>query len=189
MKNISIAHIVNPVKVDPASDLFVAQPITFESMRIAKEKTDLRINVQLLAAFFPEDETINPAFLTPTRQLNRSILDFSKNKNQRKLPLLTDILERLYESSTADYLIYTNSDIAVLPFFYNVVTEIIEEGHDAFTINRRTIYSSRVEVKDLPLLYSEIGVPHPGTDCFIFKRSLYPRFCLGRINIGTYFLD
>ena len=34
---ISIAHIVNPVKVNKSSDLFIAQPIVFETMRTAAE--------------------------------------------------------------------------------------------------------------------------------------------------------
>jgi len=34
---LKIAHIVNPVKVDISSDLYFAQPITFETMRTARE--------------------------------------------------------------------------------------------------------------------------------------------------------
>jgi hypothetical protein len=32
-----IAHIINPVDVGVSSDLFIAQPITFETMRVARE--------------------------------------------------------------------------------------------------------------------------------------------------------
>ena len=33
----SIAHIIHPVMVKPPSDLIIAQPVTFETMRIARE--------------------------------------------------------------------------------------------------------------------------------------------------------
>jgi len=35
----SFAHAVNPVRVPQTSDLFVAQPITFETMRVANCRT------------------------------------------------------------------------------------------------------------------------------------------------------
>jgi len=35
---IKIAHMVNPVLVKASSDLHIAQPITFESMRIAQQQ-------------------------------------------------------------------------------------------------------------------------------------------------------
>ena len=34
---LKIAHIINPAKIKKTSDLYLAQPVTFETMRIAKE--------------------------------------------------------------------------------------------------------------------------------------------------------
>ena len=57
-----IAHIVNPVMVDESSDLFWAQPITFETMRKAKQYSEKLVNIELFAAQFPEDRTFIPDF-------------------------------------------------------------------------------------------------------------------------------
>ena len=40
------AHIINPVKVSAASELGIAQPITFESIRIAKEFAKNKVDVE-----------------------------------------------------------------------------------------------------------------------------------------------
>ena len=52
---ITIAHIINPVKVPITSDLYYAQPITFETMRIAKQYVEGKIEVHLFSANFLED--------------------------------------------------------------------------------------------------------------------------------------
>ena len=99
-----IAHIINPVKVPPGRDLFFAQPVTFETMRIAKE-TASNLDIHQYAAFFPEDEDIIPEFLTKTPPLDRSILDICRFPKKKKLPYIKDILDRLYYHSRADYFI------------------------------------------------------------------------------------
>lgn len=188
MADFSIAHIINPVKVGEASDLFVAQPITFESMQISKELAK-DVRVQLLTTQFEEDHEIIPDYFIKTRDLERSVLDISKFSRQRKLPLLKDILDKLYENSTADYLIYTNVDITVMPNFYSTVAAIIEKGHDAFMINRRRIPKIYTKPEELPLIWAEMGKSHPGFDCFVFHRDLYPKFELGNICIGVPFIE
>jgi len=37
---------------------------------------------------------------------------------RRKLALIKDIMDILYESGGADYMIYTNADIPLQPYFY-----------------------------------------------------------------------
>src|SRR4051794_565630 len=64
------AHVVNPVRVDPSSDLFVAQPITFESMRIARENAGPALDVELFAAFYPEDADHVPVGFRRLRTLD-----------------------------------------------------------------------------------------------------------------------
>ena len=56
-----LLHIVNPVKIGPQSDLFKAQPITFESMRRAAEYNK-EVQVELLSTQYPEDEEIIPEY-------------------------------------------------------------------------------------------------------------------------------
>ena len=182
---INIAHIINPVIVNNSSDLFIAQPITFETMRAAKEFAKNEVDVSLFSAQYAEDYPIIPDFFSKTVDLDRSILDMGSFNKQRKLPLIKDILDRLYAASDADYLIYTNVDIALQPHFYVAVKKIIEFGYDAFIINRRTISKKYTKIDQIPFMYAAVGDGHPGYDCFVFKRNLYDKFYLGNACIGA----
>ncbi|WP_417237261.1 hypothetical protein [Bizionia paragorgiae] len=181
-------HIINPVKVNKSSDLFKAQPITFETIRKAKEFAGDVLDVNVITAQYPEDIEIIPEYFQQTPNLNRSIIDFGTFKKKRKLPLLKDILQRAVDYDTkADYIVYTNVDIAVQPHFYLFIKQKIEEGHDAFIINRRTI-SDRYTLKTLAEAYSDYGESHPGYDCFVFKKEIYSNFNLENICIGAAFV-
>jgi hypothetical protein len=180
----SIAHIINPVKAKEGSELFIVQPIVFEAMRKAKDfATD--VDVKLFSAQYAEDDEIVSDYFQKTSNLENAI----ELNGKKKLPMIKDILQRLYESSTAEYFIYTNTDIIVLPQFYEAVAKIIEQGYDAFIINRRRIPKVYDSVNDLPFIYSDIGKSHPGFDCFVFKRQLLPKFLLGEICVGIPFVE
>lgn len=180
-----IAHIINPVIVGESSDLFVAQPITFETMKIAREFARGQVEVTLFSSQYPEDRPLVPDGFQLTPDLERSVLDFGTFQQKRKLPLIKDVLDRLYEASDAEYLIYTNVDIALMPYFYVVVDKIIENGYDAFVVNRRTISKQYSHVDQLYLMFSQVGEKHPGYDCFVFDRTLYYKFELGAACIGA----
>jgi hypothetical protein len=181
-----IAHIINPVKVSDKSDLFIAQPITFETMKNAKEFAKKNnVEVELFYTCYEEDLEIAPKGFKKTKLLEKSILDYGNFKTKRKLPLIKDILDRLYESSNADYFIYTNVDIALMPHFYNFIANVIKRGYDGFVINRRTISKNYSSIDEIPQMYSEIGEKHPGYDCFVFKRDVYPKYQLGTACIGA----
>ena len=182
---LSLAHIINPVITNSSSDLFIAQPITFETMKAAKEFAN-DIDVNLYAIQDRHEIPIRlPEGFIKTPDLKRSIIDIKTFKQKRKLPLIKDILDSLYESSQAEYMIYTNVDIALQPYFYKTVDKLIKQGYDAFVINRRTITGKYTTIKQIPFMYAEIGEPHKGYDCFVFKRKLYPKFKFGTICIGT----
>lgn len=182
---IRTAHIVNPVLVTDSSDLYVAQPITFESMRRAREYANGQVEVELLSAQYSEDTPVVPKDFLRTPDLLESVQDHGQFQRPRKLPLLRDILTRLYEATDAEYLIYTNVDIGLLPHFYTAVASLIDTGYDAFVINRRTIPARYTKPSQLPLMYAEVGEPHRGWDCFIFRRDAYPRYRLGTICLGA----
>lgn len=185
---IKIAHIINPVIVNESSDLHIAQPITLATMKTAQQQAEGKVDVTIYTAQYPEDRAIIPEGFIQTPDLDRSILDIAQFQNPRKLPLIKDILDRLYEAAPeADYLIYTNADIALQPHFYTEVAKIIEEGYDAFVINRRTIPDHYKDISEIPQMYAEKGEPHPGHDCFIFKRSLYEKSYLENHVIGVGF--
>ena len=187
---IKIAHITNPCIVPTTSDLFVAQPITFESIKKAKEYAEDSVNVKLLSAQFSQDRDIVPADFELTPDLERSVFDIAEFQNKRNLPLHRDILDRLYHySDEADYLIYTNVDIALKPEFYLEVSQLINTGLDAFVISRRTISQKYTHPTELENMYREEGKSHPGHDCFIFSRKLYPKFYLTDVCIGAAWFD
>lgn len=178
-------HILNPVYAPHLPDLMRAQPITFETMRRAKSFATPEPAVTHFAACYAEDQPILPPDFIQTPWLGRSVLDFGQFKVQRKLPLLNDILSQLYEAGTAEYMIYTNVDIALQPHFYVRVQELVDQGHDAFAINRRTISGHYQAVAEIPLMLLEEGRPHRGWDCFVFRRDYFPRMDLGHICLGA----
>jgi len=182
---LSLAHIINPVTVQPSSDLYLAQPITFQTMQEARNFSKNNLNIQLFSAHFPEDNLMSPKHFTQTPLLNRSVLDKGNFTHKRKLPLIKDILDRLYELSKADFFIYTNVDIALQPFFYTCIAQLIYKGFDSFVINRRTISKTNTNLDSIPLMQAENGTSHPGYDCFVFKRDFYPHFTLGNSCIGA----
>ena len=182
---IKLAHIINPVVVGETSDLFTAQPITFQTLMEARRYALPRVPVELCTAQFAEDRELAPPEFLRTPNLERSILDFGTFEQRRKLPLIQDILGRLYEATDADYLIYTNVDIGLQPYFYVAVASLIKQGYDAFTVNRRVISDRFKRPEELPAIWAEVGKPHRGHDCFVFHRSLYPNFRFGHVCIGT----
>lgn len=182
-----IAHIINPVKVSEKSDLYVAQPVTFASMRAAKEyAAKNNIKVELLTTQYEEDKEIIPDYFQQLPDLQTSVMEFSTFNAKRKLPLIKDILDRAYQASDgSDYMIYTNVDIALMPHFYVYVDSMIKKGYDGLIINRRTISRKHYLPADLVMMYSEAGEKHPGYDCFVFKREYYSKFILGNACIGA----
>jgi hypothetical protein len=186
---IRIAHIVNPFIAEPSGDLYTAQPITFQSMINAREKAKSNADVELLTAQFSEDRSMIPAGFRATKDLERSVKDLAHFTKPLKLPLIYDILERLYTGSDAEYLIYTNVDIGLFPDFYLKVAEFIQQGHDAFIINRRRIPAIYTKVSELDQIYSDKGKKHPGFDCFVFHRDLFPKMKLNNICIGVPFIE
>ena len=183
------AHIVNLGIFPETSDLHIAQPITVETMRIAKEFAVGQADVALLSAQYPEDRRAVPNYFTVTPDLTRSVLDFADFKVRRKLPLIKDILDRACDAAESDYIVYSNVDIGLLPHFYVTLNRIIESGIDAFIINRRLIAKEFTKLEDIPLMWAEVGRPHMGYDCFVFKRDVYPKFDLGLTCIGASYYD
>lgn len=184
-----LAHITHPGIVPETSDLKIAQPITFETMKTARDFAVRTpgMKIELYAVQFHDEERIPlPDCFTRTPDLTRTICDIKTFKKKRKLALVKDILDILYaQAPTADYLVYTNVDIALMPYFYTAQAHFIETGYPAYAINRRTIPGHYKTIPEIPLMYAEIGQPHKGYDCFVFKRESYPHFKLGNICIGA----
>jgi hypothetical protein len=184
----SIAHVVNPVIVSSKSDLYHAQPVTFESMRRAKAYASGIVDVELFSVQYKEDHQIVPSYIYKTEDLTSSILDFTKSAKKRKLPLIKDILQRVLNASESEYVIYTNVDISLLPNFYTLVDALIKKStcrNSSFVINRRVISDNWISVDDIELMYAQVGLIHPGYDCFIFSREVISKFDFGNTCIGA----
>ena len=179
---LKIIHLVNPVIMPSSSDLYVAQPITFESMRRARLEED-GAEVILAAAVYPEDRDLVPDYFDRIYSLDRSILDVKEMQKPRKLPLISDILGTV-GSEAYDVLIYTNVDIALMPSFYKAVSHRFRKGTDAFIINRRTIGTEFTDIQDLEMMYAQAGEIHPGLDCFVMSKEVVDRMYSTQVVIG-----
>jgi len=186
---IRITHIINPVKVTESSDLYKSQPITFSSMLRAKNYAENLCEIKLCTTQFEEDKSIIPEGFIILSNLTRSVLDVNPHLNDKKLPLIADILDKLNELPDSDYYIYTNSDIGLMPYFYNVVHQYVLKGYDAIVINRRRISNMYNDEVNIEMLYADIGKSHPGFDCFVMKKELLQRLILGNICVGIPFVE
>lgn len=183
----TMAHVINPAPARYDSDLYAAQPVTFESMRRAASYARLQgVDVDLIAVLGGEENLQVPHGFTRASRRARPVTRIHEFHRQRPLPLLADILEMGAEETEAEWMIYTNADIAVLPHFYTFIKEKIEEGHDAIVINRRTIDRDDLDITKLDKMSSKVGKKHPGYDCFVFRRDLVERFELGEVCIGVH---
>ncbi len=176
-----IGHIINPVNIGESSDLYLAQPVTFESMLRAKNYSKFSADITQYIIGYEEDVTIFPEKFSPLPLLTKSVMDFGSFKKSRKLPLIKDILFSLNQETDLDYIIYTNVDIAVMPYFYDYIIDKIKTGSDSLIINRRVIK----ETENLNFMFAEVGDAHPGYDCFVFKKEQLPNFILGSVCIGA----
>ena len=189
------AHVVNPFQVDENSSMAQVQAITYESMRVAQ---NIAANwcgpggshqVDFVSVQYPEDHSAVPPAFEMTPDLDRDVTTVATFQRSRRLPLLRDILDRLYDAAPeADYLIYTNVDINLQPNFYVAAAALAAQGYDAFAINRRNISDVYTRVEELPLMYAEVGQQTPGYDCLIYRRELHPRFDVGDVCIGAAFV-
>lgn len=186
---IQLVHIINPVKVNKNSDLFIAQPITFGSMIAAKNHSKQKEQILQCTTQYEEDVEFIPAEFTKLSNLNKSVIDVNSLLKGRKLPLINDILQKIQEVENCDYCVFSNVDIALMPQFYDVVFYNIKKGHDAIVINRRRLNNEYSSVEELPLMYSDLGKSHPGFDCFVFKKELMNSFILDEICVGVPFLE
>ncbi len=186
---IRITHIINPVKVNESSDLYKSQSITFASILAAKKYVKGSFDVTLCTTQFQEDKEIIPPDFLMLSDLTRSVLDINLKLKNRKLPLIADILQKSNEIKEFDYLIYTNSDIALMPYFYEVVHQYVLNGHDAIVINRRRLSKNYANEISLELMYADLGKSHPGFDCFIIKKELLQKLILGDICVGIPFIE
>ena len=191
---IKIAHVINPFNCLPnnQSYLYYAQPITFQSMyESQKFASSFGINVELYAINYKEDDEIVPPFFKKLPNLKKSTKSiFPDISENRKLPILDEILNITKQHTKADYIIFSNSDIALQKHFYvQIYNFITKDKLNSIVINRRDNLPKfkngfRLTKDNLNLLYKEKGEPHKGKDCFIIHKKLIEKINLGNLFIG-----
>ena len=154
----------------------------------AKAYTKQAVVIDLCTTQYDEDRAVIPEGFKVLSNLQQSVLDANQKLQGRKLPLITDIIQKASEGAPAEYIIYTNADIGLMPYFYDFVSDKINEGYDALIINRRRLNSSYQSVDQLPEIYADMGLSHPGFDCFVFRQDLVDKMILGDICVGISFI-
>ncbi len=185
----SVAHIINPVKVSENSDFFRSQQITFESLKRAKEFSRFKENIRLYAVGFAEDEVFIPADFSVLSNLTKSSKDRFPNPDLKKLPFIDEILRKTQEETFEDFILYSNMDISVMPYFYDSILNYIHKGYDAVVINRRRLSKNYLERNEITEMYADLGKSHPGFDCFLFHRDLLDKLILEDVLVGVPFLE
>jgi hypothetical protein len=181
---VRIRHIIPTVGPGISDDLDRAQPITFESIDRAIRVSDPRLDIDVCAVRFADEPIPCPyPWLRDLPVLEQSILDLGTFNPPRRLPLMRDVLGAFGPPDDFDLAVLTNADIAIQPLFYELIEDLVNRGHDAASITRRTV-QPRFGQSSFAHFATTIGAPHPGHDCFIMTPSLIPSF-VGNVALGV----
>ena len=184
--NPTYTHILNPISQITNPQLFQAQTITFETLELAlKYAKAENLWIEPYFVVVGDEKLPEQSAYAKSSRIHKSVLDYGKFSQPRKLPLVRHLFETAYMNSNADYIIFTNIDIGLLPHFYQVVNDIILSGVCSFTITRRTLVLQNPANIQLATLFAEIGQPHRGWDCFIFPRVFIPKMILENLCTGA----
>lgn len=171
---------------DHAAELYdeyaLAQQSWVRALEYARERG---VHVDLVAACFAADAA---ALVRPPLRPIPHALRHSFN-NSGRLPLLREILGGALEASTAQWLVYTNSDIFVRRDFYIRLAALVgglRGSPHSFSVTRRDVPPVRATA-ELEEVEAADGVPHKGHDTFVLPRAhaaVLSRVGLGHLSIG-----
>lgn len=213
-RTLRFVHLTSLYSVEDCEEQFCPygqdQSLAVASMQRAKTASKVPASVVLATSVFADDHKAVPDGFLRLPDLERSTTtEYPSLIPQKNLPFVDDVFSNL-RSATApedelmepfDYVIYTNADIIVRDDFYDVISIAIQQGYDAFTINRQTIdkgiYTNGDNVNDedgeiftpynaddLDMIYKTTGDIHPGSDCFVMRRSIFDKLEMGNIFLG-----
>jgi hypothetical protein len=186
--SVTFAHIVNPYRAEKGSHAHRIQEVTLHALSDARGAAR-SCEAELLSVQFEGDNFPVPAGFRATPHLERSVCDLHSFSTKKHYPLIADVLQRAFDASDAEFIVYTNMDIIVQPYFFDGLRQLLRDGADALIINRRRIADTGQTAADLPLILAEVGRSHPGFDCFVMRRSLVPQLMLEGICAGVPFLE
>ncbi|MEI9993611.1 MAG: hypothetical protein WDM91_03365 [Rhizomicrobium sp.] len=188
-RNVRFRHIVHPY-VDRSTPFNTeVQAITFETIRIAAAAAP-DIATRCVCVTLADEGHIVPPDCLAVPGLTRMAGDVAPFKHPRPLPLLFDSIDLgvaadIGAADGEEFVIFTNSDIHLLPHFYRSIARLIAEGYDVITVNRRVIPRQPGDARDLALMFADYGKDHPGFDCFVFPARLYPAFVKSNACVGA----
>ena len=181
-----LLHIINTYSLPRDSMEERIHRATFATMQTARDFTGKKHAVDFISVQYPEDHEQVPDMFRKADDLQRSVLDCGNFRAPRRLPLIFDILENgIAAGQDADYVIFTNTDINLMPYFYDCIARILNYGFDAVVVNRREIREFSTDPALMALMYADYGVIHPGFDCFVFPTGLYRRFVTNESCVGA----
>lgn len=184
MATMRLRHVIPTVGPSAPDRLVAAQLRTLDSIERALRLADGRVEVDVVAARFPDEPPPERPWLRDAPVLRTSSADLGEFRVARRLPLLREVLSALGEGSDHEAFIYTNIDIHLQPAFYEIVADIVDAGYDAFTINRRSVAASFGA--DRPALTAAgVGAAHPGSDCFVMTPALASTVDVGDVLLGV----
>jgi len=202
--SVSFVHLTSLYSVKDCDARFCPygqdQSVAVTSMQRARDKSKKASSVTLATSVLSGDGIAVPDDFVRLPDLNRSTTtEYPYLSPQKDLPFINDVFSNLRLASPDmkpyDYVVYTNADIIVREDFYDVISVAIEQGYDAFTINRQTISKGVGDdensdtyrlytAEDLDIIYKTSGDIHPGTDCFVMKRSIFDGLDMGNLFLG-----
>jgi len=181
-----LAHIINTYRTPPDSREAQIHRATYATMQTACDFTGMKGAVEFVSVQFPEDRDVAPDFFYQAGDLQRSVLDLRTFTVPRKLPLVFDLLHHGIEAiQNAEYIIFTNTDINLMPYFYDCIVNILDCGFDVIVVNRREIphYSTKPDLT--AIMYADYGVIHEGFDCFVFPVEMFREFVSNQACVGA----
>jgi FkbM family methyltransferase len=176
-----LIHLVN-LYSGPSGSRAVQEAVT-ASMREAQSADQNPVSLVNVQA--ESDPDLTPEGFLRARNIDRTVLDLGTFQRQRPLPLLFDVVERGAElAGPDDFIVYTNSDICLQPYFYRCIRDLIELGFDAITVNRRTLDDRQKFPEGSSLVRAETGLNHRGFDCFVFPKSAFDAYVRNHACLG-----
>jgi hypothetical protein len=139
------------------------------------------VNVQSAA-----DPDLTPQDFVRAEDLVRDVSEVETFAITQPFPLLFDILERVGAlAEPDDFIVYTNADIVLMPYFYRCIRDFIAYRFDALTVNRRIIGNITSFPVGSSFALAEVGSNHPGFDCFIFRRQQLNTYVRSNACLGV----
>jgi hypothetical protein len=175
-----VQHVVNLYSA-PGKLLDTVQARTVATMAAARASSP---DVKLTAVVDPGDRSVVPPFFDRVVEFQGSLRDLNGFESERPLPLVFDLLRAGVGTNPGEgFLIFTNSDICLQPFFYRFVQEALAAGYDALIINRRTVHDFDPSLPSLAAA-ADLGDNHPGLDCFVFPAAWVHDFVRNNACVG-----